>query len=266
MPYSSKKGFRGTIAKRRYTTPTRTARSYGDANGGYRRQAMRRMMGPPAALYPRVPTTAMAVKSVDLGPQLQLFDATGATVALTVPKLGAAFFNRLSNRTRAISLQIHGMIEPTNTNTGIISQTYGRIMVVYDRQPNGALPSVSDILLDTNSSGAVGTDAFSMTNMNNRDRFMILRDRKVVLPAVDALGAGSGNVGGIVTDVSCDKQGLRYEEFIKLKGLESLYNSVNGGTIGDLSAGSFILLLVSNDAAALSGWQFQYNARFKFLD
>lgn len=209
----------------------------------------------------------MALKSVDTGPQLQIFDASGVIVPITgVPVPGSQFFNRLSNRTRGVSIQIHGMVEPTNTNTGIIAQTYARLMVIYDRQPNGAVPSLADVLQDFNSSGAAGTDTFSMINMENRNRFMVLRDRKIVLPSIDALGAGSSNVGGIVTDVSCDKQGLRYEEFIKLKGLESQYNSTSTATITDISTGSFLLLMLSNDAAPLAGWQFQYNCRFKFLD
>lgn len=266
MPYSTKKGFRGTIAKRRYAT-TRTSR-YGDANGGYRRQAMRRMTGPPAALYPRMPTNAMAIKSVDLPDQVIILNGTASPNVLVVPTLGSAFFNRLSNRTRGISLQIRGMVQPGYSNTVAAAATRCRIIIYYDRQSNGANPAISDILLDTRSNASTGTDVKSMINMNNRDRFMILRDRFIICPQIEADGTTGGTVGGIVTDPnnSDGTKGLKYEEFIKLKGLESLYNSTNGGTVGDISAGAFGILAINDDSAGNEAWIFNFTTRFKFLD
>lgn len=226
---------------------------------------MRRMQGPAAALYPRVPTNAMALKAVD-DEITAVMHTTNSPACIIVPKLGSAFFNRLSNRTRGVSLQINGVIHPTYSNATALTQTYARILIYYDRQPNGSNPSISDILLDTANDASTTTNVFSHLNMNNRDRFMVLRDRRLALPAVDVNGAGSALEAGVITDPNNDNKSLRYDEFIKLKGLESLYNSTNGGTVGDVSSGAFGILCINNDATATPGWQFDFSVRFKFLD
>lgn len=260
-----------TAAQRKYFNRVKRARSryhgsYGTATHGYQRMAMRRMTGPPAALYPRVPTNALALKSVDVSSETFLFASSQSPAVLVVPKLGSAFFNRLSNRTRGVSLHLIGQIAPTFSNAAIITQTFGRIIVYYDRQPNGANPATADILLDTHNDGSTTTNAFSQINMNNRDRFMILRDRKVVLPEIAIDGVGGNQVGGVITDPNCGDKGFRYTEFIKLNHLESLYNSTNGGTIGDISSGAFGILVVSNDSSGSPGWLLDISVRFKFLD
>ena len=272
MPYNYAKG-RHMAKKGGYATyhgpmPPARRRAYGTAAHGYQRTAVRRMQGPPAALYSRVPTNALALKSVDMVFTGSVVNSTTATLApLAIPTLGSAFFNRLSNRTRAVSLQLTGYLSLTGTNGAGANSQLMRIMIVYDRQSNGALPALSDLLLDTPQSGSpLAITPRSGLNINNRDRFMVLRDRKVLLPEAGVGGISAGNVN-IIADVSHDgKNTLMYNEFIKLKGLESLYNSTNGGGIGDVSAGSFLLLAFDEDAAANAAWQFSLTSRLKFLD
>lgn len=186
---------------------------------------------------------------------------------MVVPRLGSAFFNRLSNRTRAVSLQLTGNIGLTRTNAAGVQEDFMRIVVYYDRQANGANPSQSDLLLDTDPTGAATTTTVrSGVNINNRDRFMILRDRKVLLPNIGVGGVSPADTT-FVTDLNVSSgKGMNYQEFIKLKGLESLYNSTNGGTIGDISAGSFGILIFNSDASGSPAWNFTLTARFKFLD
>lgn len=59
---------------------------------------------------------------------------------------------------------------------------YGRVMIVYDRQTNGTLPAISDIIQDTDSNANNVTSAFSGPNLNNRDRFMLLFDKRFMIP------------------------------------------------------------------------------------
>jgi len=181
MPYTAKRAFKSVARQRQ--AHTRTARgAYGSATHGYQRMAMRRMQGPPAALYPRVPTNAMALKCVDVRSTGAYASGTSPDVLL-VPLLGSAFFNRLSNRTRGVSLQLTGFIQPTYTNLANYVADTTRIIVYYDRQPNGANPTQADLLTDTVAAGtAVAVTPQSGLNINNRDRFMILRDRKVLTP------------------------------------------------------------------------------------
>lgn len=227
--------------------------------------AMRRT-GVPAALYPRARTPAMALKSVDETGITLTFSSSGVAGVLPVPKLGSAFFNRLSNRTRGVSLQLRGAIHPTFSNAAAIAQSKCRIIIYYDRQANGASPAPADILLDTSNTGATNTDADSMVNINNRDRFMILRDRFVVLPEIGIDGAVGEEVGGVFTDPNNGNRSLKYEEFIKLKGLETCYNSNGAGTVADITTGAIGILAISDDASGSPGWAFSFTSRYKFLD
>lgn len=260
MPYAKRRTFRkGSLAARG------AARRYGTAAHGFQRTAMRRMQGPPAALYPRMPTNALAIKSVDATSSGAIQSTTAPTV-LVVPRLGSAFFNRLSNRTRGVSLQLTGLIIPTYSNAAAIAEDFIRIIIYYDRQPNGANPSIADIVTNTDATGAATTTNYGFINMNNRDRFMILRDRRVATPQL-AINGVSDTPSSLVTDLNVNGgKGFNYQEFIKLKGLESLYNSTNGGTVGDISAGAFGILIFNNDASGSPGWGFKLNVRFKFLD
>lgn len=223
------------------------------------------MQGPPAALYPRMPTNATSLKSVD-ALSTGTVQSTTAPAVLIVPLLGSGFFNRLGNRTRAVSLQLTGLIAQTGTNAAAIPPMYMRILIYYDRQANGANPSQATLLSDTIAAGtSPAVNPESGLNINNRDRFMVLRDRKVYLPEIGINGVAlDNNMVSCVNDQG--KGGFAYQEFIKLKGLESLYNSTNGGTVGDISAGAFGILVFNADASGSPGWTFTLQARFKFLD
>lgn len=233
---------------------------------------MRRMQGPPASLYAPVPTNATSIKSVDstAGSIEFLAPANASPVALIIPKIGAGFFNRLGNRTRGISLHITGFVNPTLQNAAATQDSYARIIVYYDRQPNGANPSVSDLILATNNAGGVTTTTYDGTNMNNRDRFMILRDRRMYMPPLGINGATPAAQQGVFVDPNIANHSFQYNEYIKLKNLESLYNSVNGGTIGDISSGAYGILLLSQNETAVpaahAAWQLTFNVRMKFLD
>ena len=60
----------------------------------------------------------------------------------------------------------------------------GRIMIIYDRQPNGAFPSISDILSINVSTAPVFTSGI---NMSKKSRFSILTDQYIDLDT-DAMG------------------------------------------------------------------------------
>lgn len=252
----NKKAFRRSAG---YTRPS--------VDRGYPRQPVRRMMGVPASMYPRIPTNATALKSLDVTLSGSIVSAaTAVAVALPIPLIGAGFMNRLGNRTRGVSLQLTGFIGQTTTNGTNSSEQVARIIVLYDRQTNGALPAIGTIMGDTIAAGTTSVNGpLSGLNVNNRDRFMVLRDRKVLLPEVG--GSGVTMDANVVTSTNDQGKGsLSYNEFIKLKGLETCYNTTAAGTISDISAGSFIVLAYCSDAAGNATWNFTCQARFKFLD
>jgi len=200
------------------------------------------------------------------------FKVTGTfSTALNTPNQGTDFYNRIGNRIMMRSLQIFGKIERTGSNATAVGEDLGRILVVYDRQSNGALPVLSDVILSVDSSGGGLSTAESFINQYNRDRFTVLSDETVYLPpcgingAVDILPTSyvipnnhPGKTGGFL-----------YQKFIKLKDLETKFNPGGAGTIADVNTGGLFVLVLS-DVASTAGttvaWQLRIGTRLKFHD
>lgn len=91
-----------------------------------------------------------------------------------------------------------------------------RLAIVYDRQPNAALPVTLDVWT---------VDAIhAMPNKNNKRRFKVLVDEKLE-------GLSTNGPSALYSS------GIR-----KFKvPLETYYNDVNGGTIADITTGSYIM-------------------------
>ena len=85
------------------------------------------------------------------------------------------------------SLHLTGLIHSTGQQA---DQDYCRLLVVYDRQTNGALPAASDILKDYDQSGSSSTGVFSGINPDNRERFVILADYRLAMPGTNDIAPG----------------------------------------------------------------------------
>lgn len=187
-----------------------------------------------------------------------------------MPGEGASFYDRIGRRTRGLSLEVRGMIQPTLLNVAEVPQQFARVIIYYDRQTNGALPSIAAVLTDyeTGGSPTSGT-VFTGMNMDNRDRFMIIRDRKLVLPPIGALGVPSVATATGLTHNSADlkESMVNFCEYIKLGGLETQYKASAGGLAADISTGSFgIIVISSGDANATAAYSLKFNTRYKFYD
>ena len=49
-------------------------------------------------------------------------------------------------------------------------------MIIYDAQPNGALPAIKDVINSLSTAGAENQNVLSSVNIGNRSRFTVLRD------------------------------------------------------------------------------------------
>lgn len=194
---------------------------------------------------------------------------SAATPTGGYPVEGAGFYNRIGRRIRMMSLQISGQIAPSTGNAAAVNEQFARVLVVYDRQPNGAFPSVADVLTNYDEAGGTSAaqPAFQHINMNNRDRFQILRDRKIILPPLGINGATPAAQTNIVVDAnSSTGNKFLFEEFIRLNGAE-MHSKASTGVIGDISTGSIFVLCVSSaDSNATAAWTLYMTCRLKFLD
>lgn len=215
--------------------------------------------------------TGATVKYVDLAPVDSALSTTGLVTLVNLMTEGAGPTNRVGRRIIMKSLLVHGFINMTSANgTAINGGILGRIAVVYDRQPTGSLPALSDIFGATNSAGTALTadPTFYGLNLNNRLRFTILADSYVCLPGVGINGATPSS---IVMQSSCNsstnenQNTFVFKRFIKLKGAGAQFKS-NGGTLGDFVNGALYMVTLGTDANATAAFRLSFSTRLKFYD
>nr|QXP07743.1 MAG: putative capsid protein [Arizlama virus] len=155
---------------------------------------------------------------------------------------GSDFNERVGRRLTMGSIQIRGMITPVD-NT-VIDQVV-RYMIVYDKQSNGAAPTIVDILTDNTPYG--------FKNLNNRARFIILKDEMFTLGARDTTATSSFS--------SAVPHAIEYYRRFRL-GVE-----FKGATaaIGDIATGA-LFLVTSGSGAAATGANMIVSCRIMFTD
>jgi len=176
--------------------------------------------------------------------------ADGSNYALlNGTKPGSQNYDRIGRKITLKSLQIHGKLNvlSNETTTGFVI----RMIIVYDKQPNGASPTYSDVIKSQDISGATSSSYSDFVNLDNRDRFEIVRDHFFQL-------------GQFTTspDFATGPLTVPVNEYIKLGNRETCYNAGNAGTIGDITSGAIFLFLMADDAGANSDLSF----RIRFTD
>lgn len=144
------------------------------------------------------------------------------------------------------SVQIQGIIAPFDQTT---SACLCRTMLVWDNSPNsGSLATITDILRTSTS--------VSMTNLDNRQRFTILRDSKVAIGGINSV-PGTATYAQSPTTTELDW-------FVPLNGLKTTYSGTTGA-IGSIGAGALLLVTIGS-AAVADGCIGNINTRLRFYD
>lgn len=200
------------------------------------------------------------LKSLDVPFGASAINTTGAITCINMIRAGSSFFNRVGRKIEMQSVRLKASIVPLRTSA---APDYARILIVYDRQSNGALPALADILQTTDQAGTNTTTSFSGVNLNNRDRFVILRDHHIVLPSL-SVAAGVVTNPGFVDQVS---RAFNFDDYVKLKGLVTQYKADSApAVIGDIATGSLLLVTVGSIAAAAEGFQADVETRLRYRD
>lgn len=201
------------------------------------------------------------LKVVDTSRNGYPINTTGNFQVLNIPVQGAAVYNRVGNEIEMKSLHFVGQIALTG-NAGIaVNQDYLRIMIVYDRQPNGANPANADLLTDYSSAGGTTTNSMSHLNPNNYDRFKVLADIRIDIN--DAVAAGAETIG--VAQIVDYKGEVNINRFINLKGMGVKYKA-SAGTVGDIASGALQLFTFGAATAGNDLYQLVASFRLRFID
>lgn len=184
------------------------------------------------------------IKSFDLTPENSIMVGVGA-VAGTEPaafatgmteindiQAGNAFYQRIGTKINIRSIMMRFEVANSklvSDSTWATEPALIRYMMIYDRQPNGAFPAITDVL-QNNDAGVVTHG--SSVNIANRDRFAVLLDRNCQLS-------------------DGESQTKWISEYISCPNLQTQFRS-SAATIGDITTGSllFIIFAIIQDGPA----------------
>jgi len=235
-----------------------------NTRGRARLNAMRgRIARNPASLRGIAPRGDNEVYSVDLpaAPVTHQISTTGRFTLLNGVQTGNGFFNRRGRKMTMKSLHLTGQFHYSGQD-GVGTNEYLRVMVVYDREANGAFPTSAQILANTDNTGTNVTNSLSNRNMTEAERFLVLRDIRVAIPQ-DANVATTSLFANVI---DYNNQRINIDEFIDLKGLETVFSaSTNPAAIGDITAGSLFLFTLGNTPDADAPYSVSFNARLRFF-
>lgn len=115
-----------------------------------------------------------------------------------------------------------------------------RILIVYDKQTNGATPAITDVL--------IGNDFNAPMNLDNADRFIVLMD-EITDPV------------SVQNNYSVAK--TRYKKI----GLETVYASgANAGTVADIKTGGVFAFIAQTGGITVAVGSVLSLTRIKFTD
>jgi len=170
-------------------------------------------------------------KNIDLSTSF----TTGAAFAFSAGQLlngcaaGTGATNRVGRKMLMKSLQFRAAVNSNAGNAG-----NARVLVVYDKQTNGAAPAITDIL---------GADLITAPmNLSNSDRFVVIAD--------------------VLTEGPTDITTTWHEKHYKKLGLETLFGNT-GSAVTDINSGSVYMFVAGGTGAAIT--VNLYN-RIRFVD
>ena len=146
-----------------------------------------------------------------------------------------------------------------------------RFMIIYDAQPNGALPAIKDVINSLSTAGAENQNVLSSVNIGNRSRFTVLRDYLRCTPYIrydddnvtpvfeSSLNRGCG--GGQASE----KTGQVYliDDYIQIN-MPVIFNPKPVGDITDIKTGA--LYLIALCGAQSGNWGIQHESRLTFKE
>jgi len=202
----------------------------------------KRIKASPNVLVQKKVGTGPEKKNVDVGATLAL-PATAVTWVLsgllTPLAQGDIASGRQGRKVRYLSFSLRWSAFAVATS---LNGCNVRCKVVYDKQANGAAPTVAAIMAD---------DSFySHNDLDNAERFITICDF-ITDPITLPTGAAFSQSGSVNRKIDLDQ----------------LWFGANaGGAITDLTTGSFYLLASQSGTMTTAGPSFNFNSRFRYTD
>lgn len=164
-----------------------------------------------------------------------------AITSLNLISQGTTQHQRIGNKMRIHAIRFRGVItlQPNiSFSSGMV-----RVLLVRDKQSNGTMPAVSDVLEPT---AAATTDVYAFADMDNLDRFDIVKDK---LFRVGESGYG-------VVGTSCAIATIPFKMSHKIRNpdyQEIVFSSTTGAQAEVRSNNYFVIVIASNAQTAITG-------------
>lgn len=191
----------------------------------------------------RAPGMSRETGFVDVASTNYALDTSGSVTLLNTIAQGASVNQRVGKKVLLKALQFRGNLG--NNSTATVNDI--AFMIVYDKRPTGALPTITDIL----ASASVN----AMNNDANAGRFTIIKRWDDIL-------LGNATAPANYTDSmykACDY-------YLPLKGLPTVYKAAGTGAIGDIEEGALYLVTIGVSAPGTAAAALQGGFRLRFLD
>jgi len=196
----------------------------------------------PMAPRPGVTATGL-FNARAMGIEKKFIDSTQAIAALAGSAIllmnGVAIGDDYNNRNgREIKMK---SIYMRMTGANLVDQESSiRVMLVYDKQPNGAAPAITDIL--------TSADVNAPNNLNNKERFITISDK-------------------VYTASTAAKRSWICKKYKRLD--TSVQYSGTGATIASIATGAVWLILIPQSlstGASTANYVVGYQTRVRFTD
>lgn len=193
--------------------------------------------------------------------------------ALNLTQVGTAKSQRIGNKIAMQKLEYaFNLFEAGNPT--LYTET-ARILFVYDKQPNGVYPTIdgnvnTSILGTMDQTGAISTtlSCSKFINVNNSERFEILKDMYYELPgnSLTGIGAVGTNFG------PSDQRAYNFKGEIDLENRITVYNNAALGGIGNtlqlingITTGALYICVLGTQAGP-AAWAYNGVTRLHFRE
>lgn len=189
-------------------------------------------------------------------------NSTGTVSCINLIQVGSSMFNRIGRKVEMRTIRLSCQLQTLNVTRATTSPDYCRLAIIYDRQTNGAFPTTIDFFQDSEQTGANTSFPYSGLNMNNRERFVTLMDKRITIPQATA-------TAGVLTNVFPNDMmsPIRIDEFRKLRGLTTHFKAdSNPAVIGDVATGGLFMVCWAQQGAGTELFEWSWNCRLKYVD
>lgn len=201
--------------------------------------------------------------------ELKQVDVTGSQgihsastfVLLNAIAGGTENWNRIGKTIRPKKLHLRLAFLPSSTTSTSLKYDSIRILVVWDKQPNGALATYPAVVQDADAAGNLTSNTMSDMCVGSIDRFKILRDKRLTM-LLTTINTGVVNIA-----MDIPQENLQQDYSVDLKGLKCQYNAT-GGSITTITTGALMFIAFGENSSSGTAYPLTcvYKSRFYFYD